>query len=52
MGLKRKILMLCENFKEKNENSIRSELPKTIVLQKVQLGPLGVKQIDNILVIF
>jgi len=33
--------MLCENFKEKNKNSICSELPKIAMLPKKHFGPLN-----------
>jgi len=36
--------MLCENFKEKNGNSILSKLPKISILPKIPCSVLGVKQ--------
>jgi len=35
--------MLCENFKEKNKNSICRYLPQIAMLPKNAIGPLGVK---------
>jgi len=36
--------MLCENFKEKNKNSICSELPKIAIFPKKHFGLLGINQ--------
>jgi len=35
--------MLCENFKEKTENSIHKWMNKNSLLLKILLGPLGIK---------